>query len=245
MTDKPELNSDSVISEGMLPPTNPGQKPLFVNPQAAASAPYVGAPEDNQKPTFDDELGAYPGALPEDRVPVPENISQIPRDVRTRWLEVARLNALGQTNNEICERLGYSVSRVSIILKFPVVQNEIHRYRNQLFEQDIVTAMKDMGPDGIRVINEMMNSSSEKLKDRVDTAKWLLEKLTGKPKQEVNVESNTLAMFMETLRQMQRTGESINAPAQRTGDVIDVTPTEDEISPSQPSKWANWTKNNL
>lgn len=232
MTDKPEFPTSPPPPEG---------KPLFLQPQAAGAA-YVEAPPDpnDLPPLFDDEIPETVGTT--------EAGDDIPRDVRVRWLEIARLHALGHTNNSICRKLGYSASRVSIILHKPLVRKEVFRYRNKLYEQDVLTAMKDLGPDAIRVMTEVLQSEDGKRSEKLDAAKWLLEKLTGKPKQEVNVESNTLASFMDMLRQMQQTGERLDqspalaAPSQQT---IDVTPKHPEPVEVKPSKWASWVDENL
>lgn len=225
------------------PTQPPDAKPLFLSPEAVKGAAYVEAPPDPNAvpPTFDEEI-------PEGHANSSDD-GEIPRDVRIRWLEVARLCALGKTNNYIAERLNYSPDHVGRILQKPIVRAEIYRYRSKLFDQDILTAMKDLGPDAIKVVNEMINSNGEKLKDRADTAKWLLEKLTGKAKQEVNHESNTLAAFMEMLRKMQESGTGLNAlpPPGGASDsqTIDVTPRQAAEAPPQASKWENWSKNNL
>lgn len=236
MSDKPvppQPNPNAPLPDG---------KPLFLKPDVAQAAPYVGAPPDpnDQKPNFDYEVPESAGNT--------EAGEDIPRDVKVRWLEAARLHALGRTNNEIADKMGYSPAWVSTLLSKPLVRKEVYRYRNKLYEQDLLTAMKDLGPDAISVLTEMLHNPKEKLKDRAEAAKWLLEKLTGKAKQEVTHESNTLATFIDVLKKMQATGQSFT-PAQPAGETIDVTPNKDEtkaIMPAPaPSKWANWSKSNI
>lgn len=218
----------------------PPAKPLFLNPDAANSAGYVGgANPDELTPVFDDEI---------QQLGLSENVgADLPREVRIRWLEVARLYALGRSPRVIGERLNYSPAWVRNIINRPEIQHEVHRYRSKLYDQDLLTAMKDLGPDAIKVLTEMLQDPKEKLKDRAEAAKWLLEKLTGKAKQEVTHESNTLAAFMEVLKKMQSSGESLQAPP--TGQTIDVTPQpaeEKSVMPAAaPSKWANWSKDHI
>lgn len=188
----------------------PGEKPLFLTPEKVDPNKYPGIGPDD-KPNFDKEL---PDPIdPTD----PIGNSNISLGVQGRYRQIARLHALGMTNNQIAERLGYTASRMSILLAYPEVQAEVARYRNQLYDQDLTEAMKDLGPDALAVIGKMINSPNEKLKDRSLDAKWLLEKLTGKARQEVDLESSSLAAFMEVLKSMKRSGETLEQP-------IDVTP---------------------
>lgn len=182
-------------------PPAPGGRPIFLTPEAE-NAPYIEADHDTVP-----DLTTY------------DAMESLPPDgsiLKPRHREVARLHALGKTNNQICEKLGYTPSWISTLLSSQPVMAEVDRYRNRLYEQDVITAMKDLGSDSVRVIEEIIRNPAEKSSLRADQARWVLEKLTGKAKQEVNVESNTLVAFMDTLRQMQSSGESL--------DVIDVSP---------------------
>lgn len=193
---------------GALIPEIPPGGPAFLNSDAVAQAKYPGA---DDAPTFDHEL-------PPDEY---EGLSEPPagkgpsRGYQERHRAIARLIALGHRPRAIARRLGYSDTGISLALKSPFIQKEIERYRSQLFDGDVLTALKDLGPDAVNVITQMINSDDQKLKDRTEAAKWLLEKLTGKPKQEVNLESQTLGAFMDLVKNMQQRGESL--------DVVDVT----------------------
>lgn len=172
----------------------PPGRPLFLQPDA--ETPYV--------QLTGDELPDFTAS--DEAEPLPAEYSAL----KPRHREIARLHALGHTNNAICAKLGYSTSRVSILLGTPALKAEVDRYRNRLYDQDLITAMKDLGPDAIGVVQEMIRDPNQKLKDRTVEAKWLLEKLTGKAKQEVSVENNSLAAFTELLKNMQRAGEVID-----------------------------------
>lgn len=190
-----------------IPPTPDGGKPLFLTPEAE-NAPY---PESD--PDAVPDLAAYDAmeVLPAENAPL-----------KPRHREIARLHALGKTNNEICKKLGYTPAWISTLLASAALRAEVDRYRNRLYEQDVITAMKDLGADSVRVLEEIIRNPNEKSALRADQARWVLEKLTGKAKQEVTVESNTLAAFMDTLKQMQASGETL--------DVIDVSPGREAAS---------------
>lgn len=211
----------------------PGFKPKFLDPEAAASSEYIGEYDDPPDWAAIDH---------EEAMPDPNAA------LHARHKAAARLRAMGKNYTEIAKTLGYSRVHMSILFSSPTMNAEVARYRNRLYEQDLVIRMKELGPDAMDTFEKFIRSDKEKLKDRVDAAKWLLEKLTGKAKQEVNVESNTLAAFMGVLKQMQEQGETL--------ETIDVTPqpldpaggnTENKALTVLPSasKFTKWVDDNL
>lgn len=135
-----------------------------------------------------------------------------------RHRAIARYNALGFTNNQIAEKLGYSPTAVSLALKKPHIQAEVERFRTQFFDEDINRALKAAGSDAIKHIHKTILDDAEKSELRSTNSRWVVEKLTGKAKQEVNVESNTLAAFTDLLREVRESGRPLE-PA-----VLDITP---------------------
>lgn len=206
----------------------PQDKPFFLDPAKAATAEYVEVDPD-KKPDFEavDFMEPDPvvGAKP----------------LRPRHREVARLHAFGKTNNEIAKMLNYHHARVSQILNTSAVQAEIQRFRDRVFESDVITRMKELGPDAVNVIEELLRDPGVKAEKKISAAQWLIEKLTGKAKQEVNVESNTLAAFMEIAKEMQQRGETLEP--------LDVTPkageTGTKLLSSGESKFKGWVDSEL
>lgn len=250
MSDLPE-SVTSAEGASCVAPAAPAERPLFMQPQAAASAAYVEGPEDPNEapPTFDHEFELeleYDG-LTDDRKSGPSE------GYRERWRTVARYHAMGKSNNFIAQSMGYTASSVSLIIQRPWVRAEVERYRRLLYENDVLSTLKLLGGDAVKVIADTINGTG-KNSEKLEAAKFLIEKLTGKAKQEINVESNTLSNFMEMLKQMQRDGDSLEAlpgeagaselPHARYPGAIDVTP-QKELEPAGPSKWANWSKENL
>lgn len=191
-----------------------GGGPAFLDPERSQSIGYV--EDDDSTPDFsrwDNEVEPDP----DPKHPV----------LKPRHKEVARLHALGKTNNQISEILGYCRERVSRLLRDPVIKREVDRYRNKLYEKDLTAALKELGYSGLEVIEQQIKSEKEPLTHRVNTAKWLLEKITGKPKQEVSVESNTLTNFMEVIKQMKEEQADLTMPKEVTGQVLDAEYTEE------------------
>lgn len=206
--------------------------------------PYPGVPMDRPV-EFDLEVSS--DAAPLGHLPPEGKGHRGPsRGYENRYRAIARLIALGHTPRQIARRLGYSDTGISLALQRPFVQAEITRYRQQIFDNDVATALKDMGPDAINVASLMLNGDGEKLKDRFEAAKWVLEKLTGKAKQEINVESNTLAAFMDVVRDMERSGESIDVTSQK---VLPAPAGINELTPEPESPvevdYNAWIEENL
>lgn len=207
----------------------PEDKPAFLNPERANAIGYIG---EDVRPRFDGELDAEPDG---------DNGSTPCRGIIDRYREIARLHALGKRNNEICEILGYSQTRMSLILAKPFIQTEIARYRAKLFDGDVQAKIKEAALDGARYIHNVILDENAKESTRLDAAKWANEKVHGKARQEVNVESGTLSQFMEMLKEMRSRGESLEQP-------IDVTPallTAAPADPPQADPVDTWIQANL
>lgn len=202
---------------------SPNSKPAFLDPERASSIGYVGA---DDIPKFDAELEtASPDA------PSPGIID--------RYREIARRHAHGQTNNQICEALGYTPSRMSIILKDPFVQSEILKWRQAFFDGDAISRLKEAARDGADRIHKIILNPKSDDRTVLAAATFAVEKSHGKARQEVQVESGTLMSFMDMMKQMQSGVQPALAPAAGpvVKDVIEAAPQQD--------KFDTWLDTNL
>jgi hypothetical protein len=201
---------------------SPDSKPAFLDPERASSIGYIGADE---VPKFDAELEL-------------ENPEAPSRGIIDRYREIARRHAHGQTNNQICAALGYTATRMSIILKDPFVQTEIQKWRQQFFDADAIERLKLAARDGAKRIHDII--LNPKTEDRIvlQAAQFAVEKSHGKAKQEVGIESGTLMSFMELMKDM-RTGPREVSEALP---VLAVSASED--APPQ-DKFDSWLDTNL
>lgn len=209
----------------------PADKPAFLDPARAESMPYVSGepPEIHEIPNFDTELDT-------------ETPDQPSRGIVTRYREIARLHAFGRTNNEICAILGYTASRLSLVLKDPFVQAEIAQWRQRLVDDDAINIMKDAAKDGARRIHKIILDPSTEDRTAIDAAKFAIEKSHGKARQEINVESGTLATFMDMLREMKSRGEVLDV----TPELVALPPGEHHTPTVEESAdWQDWIKTNL
>lgn len=209
---------------------SPTDKPAFLDPQRAAELPYVSG-DPAARPKFDEELIAEDPAAPS-------------RGIINRYREIARLHAHGKTNNEIAAILGYTASRMSIILKDPFVQTEIGRWRDALVDEDAIARLREAARDGASRIHAIILDPTAKDTTVLDASKFAIEKTHGKAKQEVSVESGTLGQFMDLLRDMSNRGEVLDvtpgpAPAS-------LNPGEDGSNAEQQvNRWSAWLDTNL
>lgn len=170
------------------------ENPAWLSKETAEAVPYG----DEATPTFDAEL-------------IAEDPSAPVKGVIDRYREIARLHAHGITNNEICRRLGYTASRMSIILRDPFVQTEIARWRNEFFSSDAIGKMRMAAEDGATRIHEIILDPKSKPDTVLRAAQLAIEQSHGKAKQTIETVGD-VNFFVTLGRQMQERGE------------IDVTP---------------------
>lgn len=206
---------------------SPDDNPAFLDPERATSIGYVGA---DVVPKFDYELQQQ--AKNEEPV----------EGVKARYSEIARLHAMGRTNNDIARILGYTASRVSILLREPFVQSEIQRYRSEVIDADAIQRMKHASKDGGRVIHDIILDETIKPEIRLKAAAIAVEMTHGKATQKVEVENNSLQSFAQALREMQARNEPIDVSPGAQPIPLLESKAEDQPEPVQ--QWDHWLDTN-
>lgn len=200
----------------------PGTKPLCFTPEVmerakaagidpSAPSDYPGARPEDLAPTFDDELAIKPGETPS-------------HEIIIRFREIARLYSSGVKASTIAQRLGYTAARVNEILALPEVKAEIKKFRTAFFDKDVKGALREAGPDFVKSLHSAILDPALKPDKRAELAKWGIEQLEGKARQQVDVNDTSLDKFMQLLKQMSANGETIAPPSLSGGGMIDVTP---------------------
>lgn len=207
-------------------------KPAFLDKERAESIGYISG---DASPQFDTELAA----LPELTSDLPVRGKGPSPGYADRWREIARLHALGYTNNQIARHLGYSPTGISLALQRPFVQDEIDRVRSQYYSHDAVSVIKDAALDGARRIHKIILDPNTKESTALAAGQWAVEKATGKAKQEVSVESGTFSAFMDLLNQMKDRDEPLDVTPQPPEGGAAVT--GDEGRPD----WDAWIRENV
>ena len=221
---------------------SPASKPAFLDPERAAAAamPAPAPPQvledkahdaSHSIPTYDHELESALGEEPE-----PPGIG-----IRVRHQMVARFAALGMTPTQIARRCNYTMCGVSIILRTPWVQWEISRYR-RVAEEDAMQIMRDTAPEAARRIREFIVDPGTKPQLALDAAKFTIERIHGKARQELNVESNTLGDFMRLLAERRsRVTPTDVTPLLDVTPALAATPAADH---SAVNPWDKWVSEN-
>lgn len=119
-----------------------------------------------------------------------------PKRMSHRLKYVAQLAAMGLTNQEICQRTGYNPVRLSVVLRSPIVSNEVELTRKYIFSTDVEKAQKVMLPKALEAIHDVLKHEPgdfKEMKSKSETAFALLERTHGKPTQKVEASGNLLS----------------------------------------------------
>lgn len=130
------------------------------------------------------------------------------RPLSPRHKKLAELAASGRTNNEIAAELGYTASRVSILLSNTMIKNEIESIRDRVYE-DTKKRLKEMTRPALDEIEKCLKDESNRYKEnlKVETARWLIEKVDGRPVQSLELGASTLAAMMDRLDALKNSGQ--------------------------------------
>lgn len=118
-----------------------------------------------------------------------------------RHRRLALLAAQGKSNADIAAELGYSDSRVSILLKNPYVSAEVHTLQERIYEETVGARIKTFAEPALNVLHQALTDRTNKVKmsEKIDVAKWVIEKIDGKAAQKIEAGENMLAALMDRL----------------------------------------------
>jgi len=155
------------------------------------------------------------------------------KPLSARHRVLAKMVAMGCGTNEIAEKLGYTASRVSILKSNTKIKEAIERYQDRMHEEDLEDRIKSLGPDALDTIEEILSSNADPLK-KESAARWILEKISGKASQQIDVTGEIgIGVFMEKLDKIkvaQRIGSPIlEARGQSTESAPEPESTKDPI----------------
>jgi hypothetical protein len=164
-----------------------------------------------------------------------------------RHRQAALMKATGATNKKIAEALGYCESRICTVLGNKKVIEEIERQVDRLYADTAENMMKRLTPYATDHMEHVLTSGQEgfdddpevKISHKNEIAKWLLEKETGKAKQEIEVGGNLIGNLIEQLDLIGQQGKQLTIQ----GDIIDVTP--DGEDQAKTDEWETWLGGNL
>lgn len=118
-----------------------------------------------------------------------------------RHRRLCQLAAMGSSNASICKELGFSSSRMSILLKNPYIAAEVRRLQDKIFEGTIQERMKALTDPALNNIEMVLKDRTNRVKvsEKLSASQWVIEFNGGKPVQKVDIGENTLSHIMDKL----------------------------------------------
>lgn len=139
----------------------------------------------------------------EDETPLLPELSPLPdyeKPLTPRYKELARLLSLGKTDKEIRQVLGYGQTRLAMLKNSPAIKQHISILQERMYEKGTDERIKILSGPAMDVIEEALTSDKMELKDKVMQARWLIEKVSGKPAQQVDHKGNiSVGVFLDKL----------------------------------------------
>lgn len=141
------------------------------------------------------------------------------RPLSARHRRLAEFLSMGMRTSVIAEKLDLTEARVSLLKSNTLIRQEVAKIQERIFEETHTARLKAMGHDALDVVHEVLNDRTGKAKvsEKLDAAKWVTEKLTGKATQTLDVGENLLGLMMDKLDAMKGAGKTL------TGRSVDVT----------------------
>jgi hypothetical protein len=139
-----------------------------------------------------------------------------------RHRRLAELIATGWPNSKIKTELKYSDSRLSILRGNALIREAVRRIQDRIYEDTIASRMKKMTDPALSEIEKCLMDKTNRYKEqlKVDTAKWIIEKIDGKAIQKHDVSGGILVGLLDRLDTLKSTGQNVDS----LPEMIDVTP---------------------
>lgn len=131
--------------------------------------------------------------------------------LKPRYRKLVEMSAQGLRTNEIAKELGYTPGRVSVILSNTIIKHEVQKLRDRIYEETIEKRLKAMSEPALALIEKCLTDQTHRYKEqlKIDTAKWLVEKLDGKAVQKHELGGSILIGMMDRLDAMRSAGRSL------------------------------------
>jgi len=130
-----------------------------------------------------------------------------------RHRRFAELVASGLSPAQICETMGYSSSRVSVLKNNPKVKAYIAKLQGRIYEEGVEKRLKELIEPSINKIHECLHNRTGKFRpsEQLQVAQWLIEKIDGKAVQKNEFTGSLLVGLMDKLDNMRTVGQSVDA----------------------------------
>lgn len=133
------------------------------------------------------------------------------RPLTPRHRRLAQLIAAGERTQDIAAALGLTEARVSVLRSNTQIKREAAKYQERIFEEDLQKRLKGMGHDALDVIAATLTDELSQIpnREKLDAAKWTLEKITGKATQVHDVGDNLLGLLHDKLDSLESAGKGL------------------------------------
>lgn len=151
-----------------------------------------------------------------------------------RHRKLCELAARGWTQKRIAEELNYTANRVSILISNRRIRDEIEIMREKIYEGTIGQRMKDLARPAVDELERCLTDETNKYKEnlKVETAKWVVEKIDGKAVQKHDIGENMLSVMLDRLDAMKASGQKsapdIDAQARPVKELVQISPQTEE-----------------
>lgn len=166
-------------------------------------------------------------------------------ELRFKYETIAHMAASGMSQRKMAQDLGATDGTISIILSKTKVKERVHALQEKYWGGNIEKRFKQAMPKAMDVVNEAIDNTNGqfKPKERLDASIWLLEKMTGKAKQEIDHKGISIGELFTKVDDMLRKGEVIDITPKVASDHI---PTEEETQQEKSDAgFDNWINQNL
>lgn len=160
-----------------------------------------------------------PPAASQGQLPRPADSPDL-TELLTSWMA-----ASGASTLMIAEELSLPDQQVSLLLSKASVARKVRQIKEEYWGANMTKQFDQAAPEALRVAREMIAGDVPGLKasERWSAAQWILEKSTGKPKQEVALSGDhSLRQLFAELELLKQARETSSLEAR----MIDVTPQE-------------------
>lgn len=109
--------------------------------------------------------------------------------------------ASGANQKQIATDLGYTQSRISIILSKPEIKQKVRAVQAELWGENAEKRFKNILPRAIDVFENVIDDKNATARDRMSAAREVADRALGKPQQSISVEGNLLHDLISRLDQ--------------------------------------------
>lgn len=157
------------------------------------------------------------------------------KPLTARQREACRLAAEGWPQFKIAKELKYTDAHLSRIVNSTKGRNQIERYQDKSYEESVAKRVKNLGSPAIDVFEEILTSDDPAVKPnlKLDAAKWVAEKISGKAKQEVEFSGSVAVGVLDRIDEMKKSGQIIDVTQSASKQEVETT---EELSEEQKSR---------